>query len=242
VGETIGPRIRASQHVVGSARCSASRAPASAQDPQRCQGERVSHVHHHRQANDFRRTVEISAGIAHGSRLPQPRAPRTLDLTLPRRGIERRLPLLFAVALAGGAQAIMRFAVIRTIRNLGPLRRALLLRFALTRASGYNCSEMAVSPSPPPPSTLSSAFISATARGSNASTRRGTCRRRGSRSPSAQLSLRPRRERAQPRSLRRPRPNRRFGRGEEARSGRSVAPASGPAGCLDGRVNSARSR
>src|SRR5208337_1477861 len=51
------------------------------------QRQRVSHVHHHDQTDDLRRTVEISERIAHGMELPRPRHPRAFGLTLPPRGL-----------------------------------------------------------------------------------------------------------------------------------------------------------
>ena len=36
------------------------------------QRQRVSHIHHHHQTNDFWRAVEIPERVAHGSKLPQP--------------------------------------------------------------------------------------------------------------------------------------------------------------------------
>ena len=40
------------------------------------QRERISHVHHHDQTDNVRRTVEISERVAHGMKLPRPRHPR----------------------------------------------------------------------------------------------------------------------------------------------------------------------
>src|SRR5271166_6287789 len=38
--------------------------------------QRISHVHHHDQTDNLRRTVEISERVAHGMKLPRPRHPR----------------------------------------------------------------------------------------------------------------------------------------------------------------------
>ena len=47
------------------------------------QGERISHVHHHDQTDNLRRTVEISERVGQGMKLPRPRHPRAFGLTLP---------------------------------------------------------------------------------------------------------------------------------------------------------------
>jgi len=55
------------------------------------QRQRVSHVHHHDQADDLRRAVEISERVAQwvvpGLSLPRAEAPRAFGLTLPRRAV-----------------------------------------------------------------------------------------------------------------------------------------------------------
>src|ERR1700724_2915931 len=45
--------------------------------------KRVSHVHHHDQADDLRRAVEISERVAHGPSLPRAEVPRAFGLTRP---------------------------------------------------------------------------------------------------------------------------------------------------------------
>jgi uncharacterized Rossmann fold enzyme len=45
------------------------------------QRQRISHVHHHDQADDLRRVVEISKRVAHGACLTRPRDPRAFGLT-----------------------------------------------------------------------------------------------------------------------------------------------------------------
>src|SRR5208283_4764784 len=47
------------------------------------QRQRVSHVHHHNQADDLRRAVEISERVAHGLSLKRAEARRAFGLTLP---------------------------------------------------------------------------------------------------------------------------------------------------------------
>src|SRR5208337_3333324 len=51
------------------------------------QRQRVSHVHHHNQADDLRRAVEISERVAHGLSLPRAEAQRAFGLTLPDRHV-----------------------------------------------------------------------------------------------------------------------------------------------------------
>ena len=53
------------------------------------QRQRVSHIHHHHQANDFWRAVEIPERVAHGSKLPQPGKAEEIGLTEPVRGMGR---------------------------------------------------------------------------------------------------------------------------------------------------------
>src|SRR5580692_2220967 len=47
------------------------------------QRQRVSHIHHHHQTNDFWRAVEIPERVAHGSKLPQPGKAQEIGLTEP---------------------------------------------------------------------------------------------------------------------------------------------------------------
>src|SRR5271166_5424095 len=56
------------------------------------QGERVSHLHHHDETDDLRRTVEISERVAHGINLPRPRHPRAFGLTLPSAVLPATMP------------------------------------------------------------------------------------------------------------------------------------------------------
>jgi len=54
------------------------------------QRQRVSHIHHHHQANDFWRAVEIPERVAHGSKLPQPGKAQEIGLTEPFKSLTLR--------------------------------------------------------------------------------------------------------------------------------------------------------
>ena len=68
------------------------------------QRQRVSHIHHHDQTNDFWRAVEIPERVAHGPKLPQHGMARKIALTSPFK--------LVAVALAN-KMARIAFAILR---------------------------------------------------------------------------------------------------------------------------------